>query len=40
MDGMTGEPSFLFWISKVDLGIIAYAKFHEFLNVEYFANGH
>ena len=27
-------------ISKGDLTMIAYAKFHRFLNVEYFANGH
>ena len=40
MDGMTGDPPFLFCISKGDLTMIVYVMFHGFLNVEYFANGH
>ena len=38
MDGMTGDPPFLFCISKGDLTRIAYAKFHGILVVGYIVN--
>ena len=38
MGRMTGEPPFLFWISKGVLTRIAYAKFHGILIVGYILN--
>ena len=38
MDGMTGDPPFLFWISKGDLTRIAYAKFHGIIIAGYILN--
>ena len=38
MEGMTGDPPFLFWIFKGDLTRIAYAKFLGIIMVGYIMN--